>query len=1011
MYDTLLESKSIEIPDKPKIPDINTDVKIPSTSQMNTPTLEGDVPGDDNSPGQDPSLVVKNDDEKRKLEELKKTIHENRKKEAAKGDTKSVNIQVQEGWFGKKKETDKQEKKPFISENDITKYPEDIQNAWNLILNEYIKQAKLLKWGVTDDYSPYVTTSNHVSPHIDDETVFQIISLDKEDFAGTVKDVQRLMDTNDRYSDDNAQDIFDDMQQLVVLYLPAIVINAENAIKDRIPSFITMDWLGDGDEGHMGFKIKDEATRQRIANHLSGGSGISEADSVITDPESLPNPRGDEIPTQEAVLDVINKSPNLLMALEALAPMYGIDPDDILCDDSLQSIQVQECGMVASSAIPAKGNDQAIMRAIGLVLDAISKRVDDKLNERTTTLVNPQPAFVAKPEWGSHVKTVQSPDGGNVSAYSSGYIFVEDPNSKVALETADALREELQLGAYAGKQQESYFGEDEDVTQGVAQLMANNLNLGADPYSGGSKVDSDINTVASEIGESTKVVEFCEYFRHTRQLGYDLLQHQGFDYIRSTAEEDSVIQEAAETKAKKASKGKKKKEILSSEISHMRFDNSQIVKSIKLMNQVFKDLGENVQKIDVKQFVNSPKYKEAIQALNKQFDASINIHYFTNQYDNEAFCTMTGLNSDISRNISVSKSKGFQLNGMPLAIAIGQKSLLDVTSGKRDPRFFGQTFVAILLHEIFHNVAMAFKVKNGEFATAFGSTMNLALVTNDAKKKRELITRFVNTLERFGDMKMNFVTKRMVIRQMMLATSIAKNQKAMTQIESKLAGDEKMPEHEIDTLIRHYRQLQKSGKSSVSGVTTGKLVLGILFAIPTLGASLVWLWVLSETKTQFDSYKQTRQFEEHYSDMFAAMYKLPTILFTYSAVSGKSYTANEIDTDKLRELNNLQRDVREMWFAIHPTDTERQHSAVKVAEKLLASKTKLDPSIKDYCEWIVNNFSSVKELGIDEEGGHSSHIFDPTSADNLDKVTQTIIDKNDVALTEADLSHLFKTFE
>ena len=77
---------------------------------------------------------------------------------------------------------------------------------------------------------------------------------------------------------------------------------------------------------------------------------------------------------------------------------------------------------------------------------------------------------------------------------------------------------------------------------------------------------------------------------------------------------------------------------------------------------------------------------------------------------------------------------------------------------------------------------------------------------------------------------------------------------------------------------------------------------------------------------------------------------------------------------------------------------ERNHAGVKAAKKLLEDKD-LDPAIKKYCQWIVDNYSSVLNTDIDEI--YSSNVFDPKTAEDLDKHLEKLIKDHGIVLTES----------
>lgn len=134
--------------------------------------------------------------------------------------------------------------------------------------------------------------------------------------------------------------------------------------------------------------------------------------------------------------------------------------------------------------------------------------------------------------------------------------------------------------------------------------------------------------------------------------------------------------------------------------------------------------------------------------------------------------------------------------------------------------------------------------------------------------------------------------------------------------------------------------------------------------------------------------------------MFAAMYKLPiTIMVSLNNKrTSKQYTANQIPDDKLNKLIKLEKIFYTQKMSKYPTIYERNFASVKVAKQLLESDVDIDTATKEYLQWIVNNFSKL--INTDIEAIYNQTTFDPNIAEDLDKYLDTLINQNDVKITE-----------
>jgi len=134
------------------------------------------------------------------------------------------------------------------------------------------------------------------------------------------------------------------------------------------------------------------------------------------------------------------------------------------------------------------------------------------------------------------------------------------------------------------------------------------------------------------------------------------------------------------------------------------------------------------------------------------------------------------------------------------------------------------------------------------------------------------------------------------------------------------------------------------------------------------------------------------------------MYKLP-ISFLLGNPRNRKWTSNQIDQEKLNKLAILEKQICEINYSIYPSLSERNFAAVKIAKNLLEIDKDIDPSIKKYLEWIVNNHSNI--LNTDIEEIYNTTTFDPKTAEDLDNHLQTLISGNNITLTESDISWIF----
>jgi hypothetical protein len=251
----------------------------------------------------------------------------------------------------------------------------------------------------------------------------------------------------------------------------------------------------------------------------------------------------------------------------------------------------------------------------------------------------------------------------------------------------------------------------------------------------------------------------------------------------------------------------------------------------------------------------------------------------------------------------------------------------------------------------------------------------------------------------------NKAAKKRMVKQLTTLAAVDGNPKAMRSV-----GD---ADKYADQMIKAYKKaISKATPSkakyvfpaviTAAGVLTACLGgSGLaLFGGLTAGAGAIMgigmLTVDLDEIEMMKKYSSAKLYEEYYCDLFAAMYKLPKFFFI--GPSKNKYVANDFSTDKLTELAKLEGEFSKAIYSKYPTDLERTHAGVKVAKQLLEQKN-LEPQVKKYCQWIVDNFSNVNHANIDTI--YNKSTFDPKEAENLDKHLEDIIKDNNVTLTES----------
>ena len=730
---------------------------------------------------------------------------------------------------------------------------------------------------------------------------------------------------------------------------------------------------------------------------------FSESDEIVYESKYV-----NEIESRkEAITKCISESEDLITALESIGAMYGIPASNILEDNSLDRINIVNDTIIAPNKKNVFANTQSIVCAVGAVLDYISQRINDKLEDYQSDKIDNCKLDEAKekgdPSKGTVIGRYVSDEGDEIIVYDSG--LVDKPNTLSAIKKVAELRKNgtippIKDGYPLSSNKVQYFSDSDDITNDVS-----------DPTS--VNVDNIPETdVATDIQESAITMDLFSKYNDTNHLGYDIFSEMGYD-IQPV---DSIITEAAVRK-------KKKKNLTSKDIKYMKFDNTDILKAVKYFNAARAEQSAELDpaKLDIKSMMSSPNWDKGIRSLENQFNCHISFKFVSSKEEGQNAGTFVHVGDDTLRyDVTISKSKGFQLGGMGIWITgINEGMWADAPS---DPKLFGQSVVSVILHEVFHNVADAIRAKSETFLTKTSTAIALAQSARSAKAKRTIITKYVDSLSSEDIHFNNRLQKRTFIKMMMLVTSMDSDAVIRKTFDT-TNPDNYKDEEFIDNLIQAYKDaITKANKTTKSLTSkTGPAIMTIIgivisaigvvtslgsivaLGLFTAGVSGIGFLIKMSTSNEYEKlkneYKSSKAFEEGYCDMFAGMYNFPIVFMLRDRKSNLISPIHVKDIEKLNELTRLEKELHTLAFTHYPTNSERNFAAAKIAENTLKNNKHLDPASKKYLEWVRDNFSNMLDTDIANEG--QTTTFDPSKSEDLDKVIDEIITTGNVTVTES----------
>ena len=542
----------------------------------------------------------------------------------------------------------------------------------------------------------------------------------------------------------------------------------------------------------------------------------------------------------------------------------------------------------------------------------------------------------------------------------------------------------------------SYYTDVDDITRGVDMDMSK-------PSVSDNPIPTD---VPETIHESSIHVDW--YDKYGFNMGYELFQSLGFSNIKPV---ESFMVEGAGPEL--------------SSFDTMKFDNKHLLNAVKCFNEARAEQSETTAKtFDYERFVSSQKFLDGVDEISEQFDARIAIRYLkTKENVQSGYGNAATLQFKTYNKVTISKSKGFQLNRMPIDIFLIDSMLIKMFP--KDQQYFGQTICGILLHEIFHNIYARLFIKETEFRTAMDSMFTSMDAITDKKEQKKYMNKFIDYLvdiDVIDKKAKNPITKSVLSSKLRLISATRSKEAFQYLSENKpLISGKELNEKEIDDMIKHMEEMnidvdKKIKQSRIklvisiiggagSLITAGlvgkeaDMLIGVLGTVGVIAslhslACLVDIMSYKELKVMNNKYDASKNFEEYWCDLFAGMYNVPVswiLGIEYSKGRGGS-VANNFRNDQLQKYADLDVAINRLYFSSYPSTAERLYSATKMAKTALESGADLSPEFKSYLEWIVENNDKILASGIDKK--YNKVTFDPKETDTK-KHLETLVNKAD----------------
>ena len=473
----------------------------------------------------------------------------------------------------------------------------------------------------------------------------------------------------------------------------------------------------------------------------------------------------------------------------------------------------------------------------------------------------------------------------------------------------------------------------------------------------------------------------------------------------------------------------------SQELDVFKFDNSHILKAIKHFNAAYAEIPfdtTNFDEIKAKQergeldikstyapeieyppqllsqietIFRNPQgnLEKGFQELQKQFDCKFSI-YISRKTTTGTI--ITNFPSKIG-NLTISRSKGFQLGGLLITINLNVAQLLSMVPYNK--KLFGQSLTSILLHEIYHNIVHMIGIRNKNLHDEINSTVLKIKEASSFDSIKARISAFINKFKSSFSIRDNEIDEERVARRMYVLSQIQDNPGAVKRFENDIKNnvDETNSNDEIDQYIAKMKLIKdfvifKRGVRVVSA-TCCILLAGLGFAFGStiaavggvVGIAIMSLSMLKKKVLSFFGVSIRVQ-EEYFCDLFASMYKLPVHLSSFN----RQIKLNQQNADKMRKIRELDQKINSGSKDIHPTNFDRELVSYRIAKQILESGQKLKKEERDYLKYIVNLHDGIEDID-NPYSSKQAKKLNPEAARDLQKTLHDFVNNTGVAITES----------
>ena len=398
-------------------------------------------------------------------------------------------------------------------------------------------------------------------------------------------------------------------------------------------------------------------------------------------------------------------------------------------------------------------------------------------------------------------------------------------------------------------------------------------------------------------------------------------------------------------------------------------DTTKIKEAIKIINEYVDENKTN----SIAEVVKNLPLDQIMAPIKQQFNCDF---ILSNDTDPTGGSYTISANRIDGEKISFSRTKGFDLGGMKIHLNLNAIRGIHENSVK----FAGQAIVSIICHEIFHNVAAAVRSYDRRLKDSIKDA--LESISYKVTAPFDFVNDFLEKFfSKFGHRSKELENDMRIKIETLISSD---NEEEMKKMSKEFANN-----NDINTNSFKGVGEKAAAKFTLNFSQSPAFLMGLSTIVYTsTSAVLGGVWAvlgLYYNIRAAQNIKRTSNPEEMMCDVFAAVYKLPTVW------GSKLRPIEDKDVRDRKTITTLHDE--------HPSTYDRSTVSYNLANEMLHSGKIHDKETLDYLKYIVRNYEGINNTERHLSKGELKRIA-PKFTSNINRAITNYINDNNIEIKE-----------